>query len=30
MKEIVPGYGLGGKNKDKRLRWSAISLKWPP
>ncbi len=30
MKEIVPAYGLGGKNIEKRLRWSAISLRWPP
>ncbi len=26
MKQTVPGYGLGGENKGKRLRWSAISL----
>ncbi len=30
IKEIVPGYGLGSKNQEKRFRWSAISLQWPP
>ncbi len=27
IKEIVPRYGLSGKNKEKRLRWSAIRLR---
>ncbi len=30
MKEIVPEYSLDGKNKEKRLMWSAISLRWSP